>query len=232
MIRFLTTWLPAIVIAIGVAALWHWAVPVQPELTELHGTIERFRRWNDARPLFYAAGFFGASIGLLLLPVPLVLLALIAGAIFDFWPGLVLISAASTIAATLLMLASRYVLAGPLKARLNANLTDRLERLNAAVDRDGAMTLLSLRLTPAVPFHALNLAAGLTSIRLRSYVIVTLIGKLPMIAIFVGAGNHLADVERVADIMTPRVIAILFLLAVFPWLARWTARQIRKARAG
>ena len=232
MIRILTTWLPAIVIALGVAALWHWAVPVQPELTELHGTIDRLRRWNDARPLFYAAGFFGASIGLLLLPVPLILLALISGAIFDFWPGLALISVASTIAATLLMLAARYLLAGPLKARLSAGLAQRLDRLNAAVDRDGAMALLTLRLTPAVPFHALNLAAGLTSIRLRSYVIVTLIGKLPMIAIFVGAGNHLAEIETVADIMTPQVIAILILLAVFPWLARWSARQIRKARAG
>ena len=224
MSRFLTTWLPAIMIALAVAAIWHWAVPVQPELTELHDTIERFRRWNDARPLFYMTGFFLGCIGLTLVPFPMVFLALTAGAIFDFWPGLVLVSIAATIGATLLMLAARHLLSDWLNRRFGPF----TQRLNAAIDSGGAMAMLSLRLTPAVPYYAVNLLSGLTSISLRSFVLTTFIGKLPMTAVFVGAGNHLAEIERVRDIMTADVLAMLFLLAIFPWLARWAARRIRK----
>lgn len=227
MSRFLTTWLPAIVIALAVAAIWHWAGPVQPELTELHDTIERFRRWNDARPLFYMAGFFFACIGLTLLPFPIVLLALTAGAIFDFWPGLVLVTVATTIGATLLMLAARYLFSDWLNRRFGSF----TQRLNTAIDSDGPMAMLSLRLTPAVPYYAVNVLSGLTSLNLRSFVLTTFVGKLPMTAVFVGAGNHLAEIERVQDIMTANVLAMLFLLAIFPWLARWAARRIRRALA-
>ncbi len=225
--RYILPWLTTAAIALGVAVVLFWAASIQPELTELHGTIDRLRRWYDARPLYYATGFIGAATLLAMLPFPLVLLALFSGAVFDFWVGLALITLSSTLGAALSMLLARLAL-----SRWETQRGRFVARLNDAIERDGAIALLSLRLTPGVPFFWVNVAAGLTSMNLRSYVVATLFGKLPMNAVFVGAGNHLAEIERVGDILTPNVIALLIVLAIFPWLARWAARKVRRVRAG
>lgn len=226
LLRNLLSWLTPVAVLLGFVAVWYWAVPIQPELAELHETIEHLRSWNEARPFLYGTGFLTASIVLMVLPFPLFMLAFIAGAIFDFWHAVLLVSIASTLGATLLMLASRYVLARHLWDRLPG-----YSRLNSTIERDGAMAFLSLRLVPGMPFYGLNIAAGLTSLNLRHFVLYTLIGKLPLIMVFAGAGAQLAEIEHVSDAMNAKVIALLTLLAVFPLLAMWASRQIRKVQA-
>lgn len=225
MFRSLPTWLAPVAILLGFLALQYWAVPIQPELAELHETIDRLRDWTAAQPLLYAAGFLLAAVGLSALPFPLFMLALAAGAIFDFWHAVLLVSVGSTIGGTLTMLASRHMLAERLQ-RLAI-----IARLNGSIRRGGALAFLSLRLMPGVPFHGLSLAAGLTSLSLRAFVVNTMIGKLPLIVVFAGAGAQLAEIDSAGDVMTGRVIALLVLLAAFPMLALWAARLIRRGRA-
>lgn len=224
--RFLP-WIFPVAVALAVAAIWYWRGPVQPELTQLHWTIDRWRDWSDGRPILSVTAFLLASVLLNAMPLPvLVPISIAAGAIFDFWPALAMVSLTSTLAACLSMQAARHGLTGRLGI-LQA-LADRLDR---ALARGGSLALLSLRLAPGMPFFALNFAAGLSRIGLRPFALTTFLGKLPAIAILAGAGNQLADIRRVSDIMTPEVIAMLALLAVFPLLARWAVAAVRTARA-
>jgi uncharacterized membrane protein YdjX (TVP38/TMEM64 family) len=76
------------------------------------------------------------------------ILTLAGGALFGFWTGLVVVSFASSIGATLAMLAARFVLRDSVQAKFG----DRLAAINAGVDRDGALYLFALRLVPLFPF--------------------------------------------------------------------------------
>ena len=76
--------------------------------------------------------------------------------------GLLLVSFASSIGATVSFLVARYVLRDVVHARFGARLAD----IDRGMERDGALYLFSLRLIPVVPFFAINLAMGLTTLHL------------------------------------------------------------------
>src|SRR6267142_1610267 len=81
-------------------------------------------------------------------------MSVLYGWLFGFWPALVLVSFASTTGATIAFLLSRYLIGQTIQARYG----ERLTALNAAVERDGAVYLFTLRLIPPVPFFIVNVA--------------------------------------------------------------------------
>ncbi len=226
MSRYPLIWLTPVAILLGFLALHYWAVPIQPKLTELHEGIARLHGWIRAQPLLYGAGFLAAAVALSALPFPLFMLAFAGGAVFDFWPAVLLVSIGSTIGGTLSMLASRHILAGRLQ-RMSV-----IRRLNSSITHGGALAFLSLRLMPGIPFCGLSLAAGLTTLSLHSFVVNTMIGKLPLIMIFAGAGAQLAEIDSASDVISGQMIGLLILLAVFPLLAMWISQRIKKGQAG
>ena len=100
-----------------------------------------------------ALSFAGATI-----------LTLAGGAIFGLGWGLLLVSFASSLGATLAFLAARFLLRDWVQTRFASRLAD----INKGVQRDGAFYLFGLRLIPVVPFFVINLAMGLTSMRVWS----------------------------------------------------------------
>lgn len=76
------------------------------------------------------------------------ILTLLAGALFTLWEGTLLVSFASTLGATLAMLASRYLLRDWVQRRF----TSQMNTVNAGMARDGAGYLFALRLMPLFPF--------------------------------------------------------------------------------
>ena len=119
-----------------------------------------------ASPFAFIAVFSLLYIGATALSLPgATLLTLVAGAVFGFGWGLVIVSFASTIGATLAMLSARYLLRDWVEARWGS----RLASLQAGLEKDGAFYLFSLRLLPIVPFFLLNLSMGLTRIKLWTF---------------------------------------------------------------
>ena len=102
-------------------------------------------------------------------------LTLAGGALFGLVEGLVLVSFASSIGATLAFLASRTFLRDSVQRRYG----ERLKTFDAGILRDGAFYLFSLRLVPAVPFVLINLLAGLTALPARTFYWVSQLGMLP-----------------------------------------------------
>ena len=123
-----------------------------------------------------ALGFFAIYVAFTALSLPAAaLMTLLAGAIFGLFWGVVLVSFASAIGATLALLASRFVLRDWVQARFGA----QLRGINRGVEREGAFYLFALRLVPAVPFFLINLAMGLTPIRTWTFYWVSQLGMLP-----------------------------------------------------
>ena len=116
----------------------------------------------DQSPWTVALVFFVAYVAATAASIPgATILTLAGGAIFGLGWGLLLVSFASTIGATLAFLAARFLLRDWVQARFAARLAD----VDKGVQRDGAFYLFGLRLIPVVPFFVINLAMGLTAMR-------------------------------------------------------------------
>ena len=97
--------------------------------------------------------------------------------------------------------------------------------------RDGALYLFALRLMAVIPYFVVNLAMGLTRIRLPTFLLVSLIGLLPSTLLYVNAGTELAKVEHAADILSPGLIASFLLLALLPFAAKYAFERLRPRRS-
>ena len=92
-------------------------------------------------------------------------MTLAGGALFGFWPALLVVSFASTLGATLAMLVARFLLRDWVQGKFG----DKLRAINAGIVKEGAYYLFSLRLVPIFPFFLINLAMGLTPMRATTF---------------------------------------------------------------
>jgi membrane protein YqaA with SNARE-associated domain len=88
-------------------------------------------------------------------------------------------------------------------AALGADLRRKAERdkgmlqiVCVAIDRDTFWYVLASRLAVVVPFHMINVAAGIMSVRLGPYTVATLIGLLPAHIIYCWIGARLNALLR------------------------------------
>jgi uncharacterized membrane protein YdjX (TVP38/TMEM64 family) len=199
---------------------WAW---LRANLTDLQDTA-------DANLALAVLVFFLAYVAVTSLSLPVaVWLSLLGGALFGRWVGTVVVSVAATVGATVAMLASRYILRDWVQRRFGR----RLGTINRGVERDGVYYLLTLRLIPVVPFWLLNLGMGLTPIRTRTYALVSWLGMLPATFVYVNTGTELSRIESPADVLSPRVVGALLLLACLPLIVRFlVARFGRRPGVG
>lgn len=166
--------------------------------------------------LYFAAYTLATSLSL---PVTF-LMSVLCGALFDWWLGVGVASLASTAGATVSFLSSRYLLRSWVRRRFG----HRLTRLDRGVHADGGWYLFSLRLTPVVPFFLINLGMGLTPMRLRTFVLVSWLGMLPVKCLLVRAGSALGSIDDPREILSLSVVLSLMLLGLGPLAVRLLAR--------
>jgi len=210
-------------VAAGVVAALVWWAYRHYQLGALldFGTLQRSREalvaLVDQRPWQTASLFFAVYVAATALSIPgALILTLAAGAMFGLGWGLVIVSFASSLGALLAFLASRYLLRDVIQARFGKALAP----VNAGVQRDGWLYLLTLRLVPAFPFWLVNLLMGLTPISALRYYAVSQVGMLPGTAVFVNAGTQLASLHDAAGILSPGLWASFVLLGIFPLIAK------------
>lgn len=180
-----------------------------------------------ANPLLAGGLFFLAYVAVTALSLPgAALMTLAGGALFGLGWGLLLVSFASSLGATLAMLISRFMLRDWVQSRFGR----RLKPLNEGIEREGAFYLFALRLVPAFPFFMINLAMGLTAIKARTFWWVSQLGMLPGTFVYVNAGRELSQLESLGGILSPGVIGAFVLLGVFPLIARKILDQIKARR--
>ncbi|RXF77573.1 TVP38/TMEM64 family protein [Desulfovibrio sp. DS-1] len=84
----------------------------------------------------------------------------------------------------------------------------------------GALCLLGLRCVPVMPYWLVNLLFGVTAMRLSTFATVSLLGMVPLNALYVHAGAELGRIRHLGDIISLRAGLALCLLAVAPLLLR------------
>ena len=154
------------------------------------------------------------------------LMTLAAGTLFGFFTGLLVVSFASSLGATLAFLVSRFLLKGPIQARFG----DRLTTINAGIKREGAFYLFTLRLVPIFPFFIINLVMGLTSMGTLTFYWVSQVGMLAGTMVFVNAGTQLAQIDSLSSILSPGLMISFALLGLFPLAARKITDTVRRRR--
>ena len=144
------------------------------------------------------------------------LLTLIAGAVFGLAQGLVIVSFASTLGATVAFTIARYLFRDVVRARFGRY----LGAIDRGVEKEGAFYLFALRLVPAVPFVAVNLGMALTSVSTWRFYWVSQVGMFFGTVVYVNAGAELARIESVGDLIAPPLWVAFALLGVAPLIAK------------
>jgi len=174
---------------------------------------------------FYFIMFFILYVIVTAFALPISLLkTLLAGALFGFWPGLILVSFASSIGSTFCFLFSRYALRNYTQVKFGKY----LEKVNKGVDQDGWLYLLFLRLSPIFPFFIINLVFGLTKMRALEFYLVSQVGMFIGTAIFVNAGVQIGNLNSIEEILTLKVIMSLTLIGIFPLLIKFIYKKLKK----
>ena len=142
------------------------------------------------------------------------LMTLVAGSVFGLLGGMILVSLASTIGATLAMLVSRFIFRDIIQTKF----ARQLSMINEGMAKEGAFYLFTLRLVPVVPFFVINLAMGVTHISTRVFFLVSQIGMLAGTLVYVNAGTRIAEIDSLTGILSPAIVLSFLLLGIFPLL--------------
>lgn len=148
----------------------------------------QMRDWAESVGPWFPLAFLAAHIVVTVVPVPRTAFTLAAGLLFGPLTGVAIAVGASTASAVIALLLVRA--AG---WRLNRMVRHRsIETVDERLRQRGWLAVLSLRLIPAVPFSAINYAAGASTVRLLPYTLATLAGLMPGTAAVVILGDALA----------------------------------------
>lgn len=181
-------------------------------LETLKANRQSLMQYYESHKLATVTGFMAIYVLQTALSLPgAAIFSLAAGALFGSLLGTVYAVIAATIGAALAFLVTRYLLRDAIIKRFGAG----LEALNRELETRGLSYLLFLRLVPLFPFFLINLAAGLTRLPLRVFVLGTAIGIVPGGFVFVNAGASLATIDSLRDVASPRVLGSFVLLGLF-----------------
>lgn len=169
---------------------------------------------SDASIAIRLVGYFATYVTLAGLAVPgAVLLSALAGSLFGVLWGTVIASFTSTCGATIAFLMSRRLLFG---RNHSASGDDRLHR---SVQMRG-WDLLLLRLTPAMPFFAVNVLAGKSRMTTRQFWFITQLGTLPANYFLVQVGYLLTNENTVAHLGIKQSFWQLSIICLIAWTIR------------
>lgn len=220
-------WLLLILIAAAVGAFFLFDLGGYLTLESLKARQAELVEFRNNHPLLLAAGYFLIYILVTALSLPgATLMTLAGGAVFGLGWGLLLVSFASSIGATLAFLVARYLLRDWVQHRFG----ERIRLINAGVERDGAFYLFSLRLVPVFPFFVINLVMALTPLKTWTFYWVSQAGMLAGTVVYVNAGTQLAQIDRLRDVLSPELLGSFALLGLFPLVTRKTLDWIRHRR--
>ena len=208
------------------AGIGFWLFGDELTLSKLATREAAFRQYQTNHPVLIYLVAFGIYVTVTGLSFPgATPMTLLMAWLFGFWPALILVSVGSTTGATVAFLLSRYLFQQAIAKRFG----ERLDKFNAALQREGAFYLFTLRLIPAVPFFVINAVMGLTPVSVRTYWWVSQLGMLPGTAVYVYAGSRVPNLQALADkginaIFTTsqitQILSAFVLLGLFPLIAR------------
>ena len=161
-------------------------------------------------------------------------LTLGAGFLYGAIIGTLVVSPASVIGSTLAFLIARYFARDWVTRRLKKY--PQAAAIDRAIEKNGFKAVVLLRLQPVLPFNILNYALGLTSIRLRDYMLASWIGMFPATVLYVYLGSIMNDISdllrgRPNSGMAGRLLlwgGLAAIVVLVWWLGRIAKKALRQ----
>jgi uncharacterized membrane protein YdjX (TVP38/TMEM64 family)/rhodanese-related sulfurtransferase len=213
--------LPRLALAVLLAAAVLWAVSRRQDL-DVAAIETAIRGMGFWAPLAYMALYGVAAV----LFLPGSILSLAAGALFGPVWGAAYALIGATLGATLAFLIARYLASDWVAAKAGG----RLKQLIEGVEAEGWRFVAFVRLVPLFPFNLLNYALGLTKIRLRDYVLASLVCMAPGAVAYTYLGYAGREALAGNEAAVRYGLIALALLAVVAFLPR-LVRRLRGDRA-
>ncbi|MED5235342.1 MAG: FAD-dependent oxidoreductase [Pseudomonadota bacterium] len=196
-------------------------------LQGMKDSLDTFQSQIAQNPVLSIGVFFAIYVAVTALSLPgAAILTLAAGALFGLVQGLIIVSFASSVGATLSFLVSRFILRDTVRNKFK----EKLKKIDEGVEKQGAFYLFTLRLVPVFPFFLINLLMGLTSLKTWTFYWVSQVGMLAGTAVYVNAGTQLAQIDSLSGIVSPGLIFSFVLLGIFPWIAKAIVAVVNRRR--
>ena len=206
-----------VVTLVAVAAVLYSQFGEYASLVYIKEQQAAFKEYYEGHKAQILAIFFIGYVAVTALSLPgAAIMTLLAGALFGLFVGVLVVSFASSIGATLAFLVARFVLGESLQKKYG----DKLQKINDGIAKEGKFYLFTMRLIPAFPFFLINILMGLTTLPAISFYWVSQVGMLAGTVVFVFAGTQLASIDSIGGILSPGLIAAFVALGVFPLAAK------------
>lgn len=153
-------------------------------------------------------------------------MTLLGGAVFGLFWGVVLVSFASSLGASLAFLVSRFLLGDFVRLKFK----NRYRYIEREFRKNGSFFVFSVRLVPFIPFFMVNLIFGLTPIKLLHFYFASQMGMLPGTIVYVNAGMQLGQLEAVSGILSGPLIIAFLTLASLPWVSKILLSLVKRKR--
>jgi uncharacterized membrane protein YdjX (TVP38/TMEM64 family) len=163
-------------------------------------------------PQAAAVSFFLMILQAIVAPLPAFLITFANASLFGaFWGG-VLSWTSAMAGAALCFYIARILGRGAVEKLTGKTVLDGMDTF---FTRYGKHTILICRLLPFVPFDPISYAAGLTSLRFRSFMLATGLGQLPATVVYSCVGSWLTGGTYwlVTGLLTLFALAILLMMA-------------------
>ncbi|RZL10528.1 MAG: DedA family protein [Rubrivivax sp.] len=217
----------ALYLAVIAAAVMAWRDPALRPYFEPQA-MAAFGRDLLAMPLGPVMVLAGYVVAVLL-AVPVGLLITVGALVFGPWPGMAYSLGGMVLGAIAGYGVGRWS-GAVLVDRWTSN--SRLHAVAQALKRRGLWAVIAIRVLPLAPFIMVNIAAGAFQVRLRDFVLGTLIGLAPgtvLISLFL---DRLTAVWNSPDAsaylaLGALVVLLVVLAAGVPLFMRWRASQRR-----
>ena len=214
-----------IVIMLAIIAFFFYDIQQYATLDYIKAKQQNIFEYYKQNVFFVLVLFIFLYILVTALSLPVAtFLTLLGGALFGFSTGLIIVSFASTIGATLAFLMARFLAQNYVQKYYKK----QLSKINKKFKSEGAFYLFALRLVPVFPFFIINVVMGLMTIKTWTFYWVSQLGMLPGTIVYVYAGTQLAQIETFSDITSPSMLIAFALLGLFPLIAKNFVQFMRK----
>ncbi|MCK5835987.1 MAG: FAD-dependent oxidoreductase [Desulfobacula sp.] len=186
-------------------------------LANLKNELDNLKAYSTENKGLTMGIYMAAYIFIAALSLPgAVIMTLAGGAVFGLITGVIIVSFASSIGATLAFLFSRYLF----KNWVQIKFASRIKAINKGIEKEGGFYLFTLRLVPIFPFFIINLVMGVTSISTGVFYMISQVAMFPATFVYINAGTQLAGIESLSGILSPQILFSFALLGIFPLFAK------------
>jgi uncharacterized membrane protein YdjX (TVP38/TMEM64 family) len=186
--------------------------------------LARLQIWIEALGPLGPLAFLLIYVAMTVLGVPISPLSAAAGALFGVIVGVPTVLAAATASAIVCFLIARHLAPDRLRRRLSG--LRSFQHLDRLVVRRGALVVFAARLVNVLPFAVVNYGFGLTQVRLKTYVLWTVLGKIPGTLVLITGVDVVVEALRGERVSWWQVAAVVVIAAGLALAARWIKRWL------